>query len=101
MQNPWPEQSGSEQSTKFKSSTVENLFEFVFRICAPTFLAKFSGESLDALARALLADAVAVAVGDLALLVPQVALLALPAGVAVAAAVDVIPVTIAKQRANT
>ena len=65
-----------------------------------TFLAEIAGESLDALARALDTVSVSVAVGDLALLVPEVALLALPAGLADALPVHVVAVAVAEQRAN-
>ena len=61
----------------------------------------FSGPSLVAEADALLAPAVAVAVGDLALLRVDVALVALPGLVAVTAAACVVAVSRTQERAHT
>ena len=65
-----------------------------------TFLAKLSLEAPGADALSPLAPAAAVAVGHLALLVPQGTLAALPPGVALALAIAVLAVGVAQQGAH-
>lgn len=66
----------------------------------PTILAVFALVAAHALAFAAHTVAVSVAVGHLALVVPQRAFLALPAGIALALAVDVLAALRAKHRAD-
>lgn len=65
-----------------------------------TFRAEFPFETEGADALPVRAITVAVAVGHLALVVPQVALFALPPGVALALTVDVLAFLTAQHRAN-
>ena len=76
------------------------MFQDKFQVLL-TFLAEVSSEAFHADAPALLAVAVSGTVGHLALVVPQAAFFALPAGLTVALAVDVVAVAAAQQRAGS